>query len=201
DAFSPDLDRVLRRALGKAPETRHASALELAAEFRAVLRAQPREQLRSAAQHWQDRARSPSLLWGREVLAGVEHWTEPAGASALTELECSFVAASQRRVRRVRWLRSALTVIAVASAFGGLQYRSVVQAELADERARLAEQQARTASQLAEVRITESELEQGRAALLHGEPEAQAHLTEAYKRDRSPSTAFMLARAVEPRLT
>ncbi|HEX8109042.1 MAG TPA: serine/threonine-protein kinase, partial [Kofleriaceae bacterium] len=57
NAFSPDLDRVLQRALAKAPEARHASALELAAEFRAVLRAQPREQLRSAAQHWQDRAR------------------------------------------------------------------------------------------------------------------------------------------------
>src|SRR4051812_20901590 len=63
--FSPELDRVLQRALAKAPEARHASALELSAEFDAVLRAQPREQLRSAAQHWQDRARSPSLLWGR----------------------------------------------------------------------------------------------------------------------------------------
>ncbi|HEX3759575.1 MAG TPA: protein kinase, partial [Kofleriaceae bacterium] len=200
DAFSPDLDRVLRRALAKAPEVRHASALELAAEFRAVLRALPREQLRSAAQHWQDRARAPSLLWGRDVLAGVERLTQPASRGALSELECSFVAASQRRVHRIRWLRRALAVLAVAGAFGGLQYRSAVQAELADERARLAEQQARTASQLAEVRITESELEQGRAALLHGEAEAQAHLTEAYKRDPLPSTAFMLARAIEPRL-
>ena len=199
-AFSADLDRVLGRALAKAPEARHASALELAAEFRAVLRAQPREQLRSAAQHWQDRDRAPSLLWGRDVLAGVERWAQPAGRRALSELECSFVAASQRRARRIRWLRRSLTVLAVAGAFAGLQYRSATQAELADQRARFAEHQARTAHQLAEVRVTESELEQGRAALLHGEPEAQAHLTEAYRRDPSPTTAFMLARAIQPRL-
>ncbi|HEX4423579.1 MAG TPA: WD40 repeat domain-containing protein, partial [Kofleriaceae bacterium] len=31
-------------------------------------------------------------------------------------------------------------------------------------------------------------------------PEAIAHLAEAYKRDRSPSTAFMYARALQPRL-
>src|SRR4051794_19997074 len=59
-SFSPDLDRVLQCALAKAPEARHTSALALAAEFRAVLRVQPLEQLRSAAQHWQDRARPQS---------------------------------------------------------------------------------------------------------------------------------------------
>jgi WD40 repeat protein/serine/threonine protein kinase len=197
--FSPELDRVLQRALAKAPEARHASPLELSAEFGAVLRAQPREQLRSAAQHWEDRARSPSLLWGRDVLAGVERLTERA-SGALSELECSFVAASQRRALRIRWVRRALVLVAVASAFGVLQYRSVVQADLADQRARLAEQQSHAAQQVAEARITESELEQGRAALLHGEPEAQAHLTQAYQRDRSPATGFMLARSMQPRL-
>jgi WD40 repeat protein/serine/threonine protein kinase len=197
--FSPELGRVLQRAMSKAPGSRHASALELSAEFRAVLRAQPREQLRSAAQHWQDRARSPSLLWGRDVVADVERWTQRA-SGRLSDLECSFVAAIQRRARRIRWVRRALVLLAVAGAFGVLQYRSAVQADLADQRARLAEHQTRAVQQLAEARITESELEQGRAALLHGEPEAQAHLTEAYKRDRSPSTGFMLARAMQPRL-
>jgi serine/threonine protein kinase/WD40 repeat protein len=198
-AFSPQLDRVLQRALAKTPEARDASAPGLAAEFRAVLRALPREQLRSAAQHWQDRARPQSLLWGRDVLAEVERWAQPPAAT-LSELECSFVAASQQRARRIRWVRRALGVLAVAGAFGALAYRSVMQADLAEQRARLAEQQTRTAQQLAEVRVTQSELEQGRAALLHGEPEAQAHLTEAYKRDPSSTTAFMLARSMQPRL-
>lgn len=67
--------------------------------------------------------------------------------------------------------------------------------------ARLAETEARAARELTEAKITESELERGRAALLHGEPEAVPHLFEAYKRDHSPATAFMLARAMQPRLS
>src|SRR5262249_28278837 len=51
-----------------------------------------------------------------------------------------------------------------------------------------------------EATITQSELEQGRAALLHDEPEAFPHLAEAYLRAPSASTAFMLARAMQPRL-
>ena len=70
----------------------------------------------------------------------------------------------------------------------------------AEEQTRLAEQQARSAQQVAEATITQAELEQGRAALLHDEPEAQLHLAEAYRRDQSPSTAFMFARALQPRL-
>jgi serine/threonine protein kinase len=37
EMFSPSLDQVLRRALAKPPEARHASALELASELRAAL--------------------------------------------------------------------------------------------------------------------------------------------------------------------
>src|SRR5262249_48650066 len=52
-----------------------------------------------------------------------------------------------------------------------------------------------------EATVTQAELEQGRSALLHDEPDAQLHLSRAYQRgDRSPSTAFMLARALQPRL-
>ena len=87
-------------------------------------------------------------------------------------------------------------------------YRSMMDTRLAEQRARFAEQQVRFAEQrtraereLKEARITESELEQGRAALLHGEPEAQRHLAEAYRRDPAPTTAFMLARAMQPRLS
>jgi len=65
----------------------------------------------------------------------------------------------------------------------------------------VAETEARAARELAEAKLRESELEQGRAALLHGEPEVQRHLAEAYKRDPVPTTAFMLARAMQPRLS
>ena len=205
--FSPALERVLRRALAKSPEARHRSALELASELRATLRAEPREQLRSAAVQWHDRARPPGLLWGHDVLGDVERWTRPAGPGALSELECSFVAASQQRARRLRRARRAVIALAAIAAIAAFQDRSATQARLAEQQARLAEQQARLADQktraareLAEARVTDSELEQGRAALLHGEPEALYHLTEAYKRDPSPTTAFMLARSIQPRL-
>jgi eukaryotic-like serine/threonine-protein kinase len=192
------LDRILQRALAKSPDARHASALELAADLRAALRARPREQLRSSAQQWQDRARPSGLLWGRDMLAEIERWTGPAPSGAISELEWSFLAASRRRARRITWAWRSLAALAVVAVFGVLQVRSVMQADLAEQR--LAAQQTRSMQQLAEVKVTEAELERGRAALLHGEPEALAHLTEAYKHDRSPSTAFMLARAMQPRL-
>jgi eukaryotic-like serine/threonine-protein kinase len=207
DTFSPNLDRVLRRALAKSPDARHASALDLASELRAALRTEPREQLRSSAQQWHDRARPQWLLWRREALADVERWSRSTSPAELSELECSFVVASQRRARRVAWARRTLAAIFALVAVGALQYRSATQARLAEQQARLAEQQtrlaeqqARAARELAEARVTESELEQGRAALLHGEPDAQAHLAEAYKRDADPATAFMLARSMQPRL-
>jgi WD40 repeat protein len=50
---------------------------------------------------------------------------------------------------------------------------------------------------------TESEVERGRQALLHGESqEAVRHLEQAYQRgDRSSGVAFMLARALQPRMS
>jgi WD40 repeat protein/serine/threonine protein kinase len=187
--LSPDLDRVLRCALGKYPEARHRTVLELASELRAVLRASDREQLRSSAQQWEAKGRAPGLLWGRDVLADHERWARCALPSALSELECSFVAASQRRARRVRRVRRSLVALAamvvVGGVFGGLLYR--------------AELQTRTAEQIA----TESEVEQGRQALLHAEfNEAVVHFERAYQRgDRSSWVAFMLARALQPRMS
>jgi WD40 repeat protein len=61
--------------------------------------------------------------------------------------------------------------------------------------------QIRSARQVTEAIITQAELDQGRSALLHDEPEASVHLGRAYQRgDHSPSTEFMLARALQPRL-
>ena len=73
------------------------------------------------------------------------------------------------------------------------------QTRLAQEQTKLAQEQARSTQRVAEATITQAELEQGRSALLHGEPEALSDLTEAYKHDPSPTTAFMLARSMQPR--
>jgi WD40 repeat protein/serine/threonine protein kinase len=189
--FPAGVDKAIRRAIDKSPEARHRSALELAAELRAALRAEPREQLRSAAQQWEDRARSPDLLWGRRGLTDVERAIPP---KTMNELECSFVGESHRRARRRAWMLRLLVGAIACGAIGTLAYRSTM-------RARLAETEARAAHELAEAKILESEREQGRAALLHGEREAQRHLAEAYKRDPAPATAFMLARSMEPRLS
>jgi WD40 repeat protein len=103
--------------------------------------------------------------------------------ATLSPLERSFVAASQRRIRQLRRARRGLVVLAIVVAIGAVLYRAMMQ------------------SRVAEATITQAELEQGRSALLHAEPEAQIHLGRAYQRgDHSPSTAFMLARALQPRL-
>jgi serine/threonine protein kinase len=198
----PEVDRVVQTALAKYPNGRYRNMLEMASAMRRALRVSRREQLRSSAQQWDDQDRPPGLLWGPDVLDDVTRRIPP---ELLGELECSFVAASLRRARRIRWLWRTLVVLAAAIAIGGFQYEQQAdlaeqQARLAEQQARLAEQQTRAARELAEARVTDSELEQGRAALLHGEPEALSHLTEAYKRDLSPTTAFMLAREMQPRL-
>ncbi len=198
---SEEIDRVLQCALSKDPQDRQRSVLDLAADLRAVLRASDREQLRSAAQQWEDRARLPDLLWGDGMLADVGVMASAAAESQLTELECSFVVASQRRARRRLWGRRALTTLAGVVVVGVSLYYAVTQARQATLQTKLAQEQTRLTREVAEATVTQAELEQGRSALLHDEPEAQLHLSRAYQRgDRSPSTAFMLARALQPRL-
>jgi WD40 repeat protein len=202
--FSPDLDRILQHALNGSPYDRHGSVLELASELRAALRASPREQLRSAAQRWEAGARAPGLLWGDDVLADFAHWLH-APLRRLSEHERAFLTTSQQRVRRARWGWGAILSIAVMIPFGVLGYRATMQTRMATQRAvlqtRLAQEQAHAAHQVAEATITQAELEQGRSALLHGEAEAQLHLGRAYHRgDHASSTAFMYARALQPKL-
>jgi WD40 repeat protein len=100
----------------------------------------------------------------------------------------------------LRWATRSIAALVLAGVLGVLQYRSAMQARIADEQARLATQEVHAARALADARAIESELEQGRAALLHGEPEALPHLARAYRSEPSATTAFMLARAMEPRL-
>ncbi|HEX8113025.1 MAG TPA: serine/threonine-protein kinase [Kofleriaceae bacterium] len=187
DGFPPEVDRVIRRALAKAPEARHGNALELATELRAALQLQPHEQLRSLAQVWDARARSPELLVQSKDLLR-------APTAVVGELERAFVTESRRHAARRARLRRVLAATAVALALGAVWYPSRLQTKLA-------EQEARAARQLAEATITQAELDQGRSSLIHDEPEAQLHLSRAYQRGgHSPSTAFMLARALQPRL-
>jgi WD40 repeat protein/serine/threonine protein kinase len=201
DRFPSGVDLAIRRALSKAPEVRQQTALELAAELRAALRTEPREQLRSAALRWADHAQSSAVLWDSKNLSKV---AREVPSKVMSELECSFVAASHRRARRRAWARRALVVAAAGGVVLASAVHTTMQARLAETEARVAETEARAAREIAEAKIeakiSESELEQGRAALLHGEPEAQRHLAEAYKRDPAPATAFMLARAMQPRL-
>jgi serine/threonine protein kinase len=199
DGFPPALDLVIQCALDQDPRARPATALELASDLRSALRKIKREQIRAAAQQWADQGAAPDLLWGADVL---KETLRSVPQQTISPLERSFVAASQRRIRRSRRARRALVAIAAVVAIGGFLYRAAMQTELAQKQTQLAQEQARSARELAEARVTDSELEQGRSALLHGEPDAQLHLSRAYQRDdRSPSTAFMLARSMQPRLS
>ncbi|HEX8115289.1 MAG TPA: protein kinase [Kofleriaceae bacterium] len=182
---SRELDRVLQRALSKYPESRQRSVLDLAADLRAVLRTSDREQLRAAAQQWEDRSHLPGLLWGDDVLADVGVVANAAAEGGLSELECSFVVASQRRARRRLWVRRALVALAGLVAVGVFLYRGVMQARM-NERIGI-----------------ESHVEQGRQALLHSESsEAVRHLEQAYQRgEHSPGVTFMLARALQPHMS
>jgi WD40 repeat protein len=194
---SPDLDGILRRALAKNPEERHRNALELASELRAVLRASQREQLRSAAQQWEDRRRPPGLLWGSDMLAGLDLRV----LSGAGELAHAFIAASQQRARRTvrdRRLLGVLAAAIVVGALGVVQYRAVTKARMAAQQADL---DSRAEHQVAEATITQTALERGCSALLHGEPEAALLLGLAYHRgDQSQGTKFMFSRALQPRL-
>jgi WD40 repeat protein/serine/threonine protein kinase len=190
DGFPRDLDRVIGCAMAKLPEHRYRTPLEMAAEFREALQAQPRERLRSLARVWNDSARSPMLL-----LRGGDLLNTPA--EVIGELERAFVAASHRRSVRVAWLRRCLAATAAALAVGVVWYRGSMETRAARK---VAEVETSAARKVAEATVTQAELEQGRSALLHDEPDARRHLAEAYRRDHSPSTAFMLARALQPRL-
>ncbi|MEO7731545.1 MAG: protein kinase [Kofleriaceae bacterium] len=184
DIYVPaDLERVLYRALAKKPEQRHANALELAAELREVLQRDPNEQIRSLAQRWHERGRSSDLLARGATLMELKRSVQSVRvASKLNKLDDSFIAQSLQRARRAKWVIVALVALV---AMGGLLVR-------AEKGRRMAEQFA-----------TESAVERGQQAVLHGElSEAVRHLGQAYERgERSSEVVFMLARALQPRVS
>ena len=189
----PGIDAVLTRALAKAPADRYATALEFSGAIRAELEARLLAGVRAAARQWRDRGRPAGLLWRDSALGEVERWMTRTGHGALEGHELDFVLAAlearQVAARRATWMRrsAAALVLALASlAIGTVRYR--------------ADTEVRVARAVADAAALDAEVEQGRAALLHGEiAEAQPHLLEADRRgDHSSSTAFMLARAMQP---
>jgi len=198
DGFPPSVDLVIQCALDKDPRARPSTALELASDLRRALRTIKREQLRAAAQQWYDRGGPTGLLWGGDAL---EETVREVPQETLTPLECSFVAESQRRTRHIRLVWRSIVGLAAAVVVGGSLYYAVTQARQATLQTKLAQEQIRLTREVAEATVTQAELEQGRSALLHDEPEALLHLSRAYQRgERSPSTEFMLSRALQPRL-
>ena len=179
DDLPPALDRAVRGALQRHGQARTRSALDLADDLWRALRTSRREQLRTSAQQWSDDRRPRGLLWGADVLEDTLRSVPP---DALSELECSFVAESQRRIRRMRWARRALVVATVMTALATIAHHLVMRADAAEELA------------------NQAEVEEGRQAVLHDSlAEARLHLAEAYQRgDHSPATVFMLARALQP---
>jgi serine/threonine protein kinase len=78
---TPDVFDAFRRALAKRPEDR-PSPLEFAEALRKALAADPAEQVRTSAQLWQARGRSPDLLWGPSAIAtGAPAATRPGRRS------------------------------------------------------------------------------------------------------------------------
>lgn len=101
-------------------------------------------------------------------------------------------AAERRRAVARRWGLGAGLVAAVAL-YGAVQWHAWYEMRLAQQRVAAAQHEARATALTAEV-------EQGRAALLGGDPAgARLHLGEAWERgDHSGATAFMYARALQP---
>ncbi|MGH9885753.1 MAG: WD40 repeat domain-containing protein, partial [bacterium] len=154
-----------------------------AADMRAVLQADPNEQIRSLTRRWHERGRSRDLLARGATLTELRRSVQsPRVAANLSRLDTSFITMSLQRARRARWAIGALVALAVMS---GLVVRAEVRSHVADQLA------------------TAAEVEQGRQALLHGESaEAMRHLEQAYKRgEHSSGVKFMLARALQPRMS
>ncbi len=200
------LNGVFLRALAKLPENRHRDALELAAALRNEADGLLVSQVRASARQWQASGRTSSLLWRDEMLEQMERWVKRTSRAEadLSTTDIAFIDASreaglqaeeQRAQRLARGRRAAIAAgLAMAAVVVGVvQYRAAMVARMAQQRAADAEHEARATA-------IASEVEQGRAALLHDEyGEAQQHLGEAWRRgDRSEATAFMYARALQP---
>jgi WD40 repeat protein/serine/threonine protein kinase len=125
------------------------------------------DQLRSAARQWDERGRARGLLWRDEALGEYRLWRRRY-AGRLTEIEQAFGDASVVQAERSQRRRRLLLI----ASFSVLVVFLLVVAVLG--------QRARVASRVAQARLAQSYLEEGRHALLVDKPfEALAYLREA----------------------
>ncbi len=147
-----------------------------------------RDQLRTAARHWQERGKSRGLLWRDEALAEYKLWQTKHNIQ-LTETETNFIQTSLADYERSKRNRKiALTIVITGLALG---------------LSLLFWQQQKTKKQLLET--LELYEEQGRQELLKEDPSGAAvYLSEAYRKGADNlSLRLMLAQAmwsVEKRL-
>ncbi len=153
------------------------------------------DDVHAAARRWQDAKQRPDLLWRGPALAELRRLV--GRTAALTDIERAFAQASDRAERRSRWIRRSLVVavmvslgaVAIVMAYLGLA------ANRSRSAAELSANAARDAAKLAEDRLTQSVIAQGRRELNDGRAlEALAYFGEAMRRNAdTPGLRFMIA--------
>ncbi len=151
--------------------------------------------VRAAARRWQEAGRRTDLLWRGEALAELRRLA--AHSAALTALERAFADEAERARLRARRLRRGI-VVAVMAALAAI---AAVMAYLgaAANRSRAAaernESRAKEAASLAEDRLTQSVIAQGRRELNDGRAmQALAYFAEAMRRGAdSPGLRAMVS--------
>src|SRR5262245_29984211 len=144
-----------------------------------------RDQLNAAARQWHERGRPSGLLWREGALVELKLWRS-RHRTALTSVEEAFAMASVVTEARGARLRLGLVVAAfmilAAGAVGLVHLRA------------LAEANAKTAH----ARLAASHQEQGRQALVSGDPlHGAVYLTAAWREgQRNPAIRFLLGRTL-----
>jgi WD40 repeat protein len=147
-----------------------------------------RDQLKQAARLWEEKDRSPDLLWSGTAFRELELWRERYPGK-LTALEEDFAAALVERARRRKRLRRLVTstvlaaAVVVAAVTGGLWWRA--------ERAR---EEARTEAQRAEASKL---LALAQARLVDDPTEALALTTASLRLADTPEARAFAVRALE----
>lgn len=121
--------------------------------------------VRAAARRWHEGAYRPDLLWRGEALAELSRLA--ARSTALTGMERAFAdaaVAAQRRARRIRRGIVAVAMIVLAAVAGVMAYLSVIANE-SKRQAVTSATRAQEARSLAEDRLTQSLIAQGRREL------------------------------------
>ena len=143
-----------------------------------------RDQLRAAAEQWNERGRSRGLLWRGDALVELERWLKRTG-STLGGATRDFAAASRREAALGRRIRRGIVAILVVALASGLAIAHV-------QRTR-----AERLAAVGRVRLAAQYVDQGRQALLDGSAgRALVYLNEALQLGADgPVRRFLFARA------